>query len=140
MKTGFLKTLCGFTLVSILFACASQVTPSAKLGGKYREDFNSALRWKQFKVAASHMQPEFREEFLATFDELRDIHIVDVRVVDVQSFEENRRLETTLEMDYYLLPSVTVKTFRFNQSWEFRGGEDLSQAGYVIVSPFPEFP
>lgn len=141
MISAFLRTLCAFVLVSLLVACASQMTvPSAKLGEKYRKDFNSALRWKQYKVAASHMQPELRSEFLAIFDELKDIHIVDVRVVDAQSFDENSRFETTLEMDYYLLPSVTVKTFRFDQSWEFQGSEEQPQRGYSIVSPFPEFP
>jgi len=43
-------------------------------------------------------------------------------------------------MDYYLLPSVSVKTFRFEQSWEFFGGDDQPQNGYFIVTPFPKFP
>lgn len=140
MKTGLIKALCGFALVSLLFACASQIAPSAELGGKYRKDFNSALRWKQFKVAAGHMKPEHSKAFLATFDELRDIDIVDVREVSVETFDENRRIEVTIEIEYYLLPSVTVKTFRFDQIWEFQGDETQSPIGYFIVSPFPEFP
>jgi hypothetical protein len=86
------------------------------------------------------MKPEFREDFLAAFNDLKDIHIVDVRLIDLQSSQEDRRFEATLEMDYYLLPSVTVKTFRFKQTWIYFDGEDPVLQGFLIVTPFPAFP
>lgn len=140
MIADFIKVLCGFVLVLSLLACGQHVPPSAELGETHRDDFNYALRWKKFKGAAEYMRPEHRKAFLATFDKLKDIHIIDVREVSVEPFDENQRFDTTLEMDYYLLPSVSVKTFRFEQSWEFFGGEDQPQNGYFIVTPFPEFP
>jgi hypothetical protein len=53
---------------------------------------------------------------------------------------EGRRFETTIEMDYYILPSITVKTFRFEQTWVLFDGEDPALQGFLIVTPFPEFP
>ena len=103
-----------------------------------RDDFMNAMRWKRYNVAAGLMQPEYAEEFLKTFRALKDIHIVDVRLIDVKRSAEGHRFDTTIEMDYYLLPSVTVKTFSFDQGWEFFGDENTE--AFFIVSPFPEFP
>ena len=105
-----------------------------------RDDFMNALRWKRYQVAASLMQPEYGQEFLKTFRTLKDIHIVDVRLLDIKRSAEGWRFDTTMEMDYYLLPSVTVKTFSFDQTWEFFSGEDSKGQAYFIVTPFPDFP
>ncbi len=43
-------------------------------------------------------------------------------------------------MDYYLLPSVTVKTFSFDQTWVYFNGEDSPQTGFLIITSFPDFP
>jgi len=125
----------------ILAACGGHVqTPPDKLDEMSRDDFNSALRWKKFQVAASLMKPEYREDFLTTFNSLKDLNIVDVRLVDLKNSQEDRRFETTIEMDYYILPSITLKTFRFKQAWVFFDGEDPALQGFLIVTPFPEFP
>lgn len=140
MMMNFLKAICVFTLISILFACGTHISPSPKLAELHHKDFTKALRWKQFKVAASHIDEEYRKAFLETFNEVKDIDIVDVRLNDIQFFEDNNRFETSIEMDYILLPSVTLKTFRFDQTWEFKEGANQSYGGYVITTPFPEFP
>ena len=124
-----------------LLACSGPMQPPVNIGEKSQEDFMSALRWKQYQAAASLMQPEFRQEFIQTFNAFRDdLHISDVRVVNLQVFEEGRRRETAVEMDYYLLPSVRVKTFRFDQIWLYSEGSDSQPEGFFIVTPFPEFP
>lgn len=140
MPLNFLKRLCGFILVLMLVACSNHVQPVAKIGEMSRGDFMSSMRWKRFKIAASLIQPEHRQAFMATFSTLKDIHITDVRLIDLQTSEEDRRFETTTEMDYYLLPSVTVKTFRFDQSWVYFDGNDPARQGFLIVTPFPDFP
>lgn len=134
------KVLCGFLLVLTLAACASHMPPTGNLAEDSRADFMNAMRWKRFQVAASLMEPQLRQDFLATFAPLRDIHIVDVRLMEVQPFDGERRFEAIVEMDYYLLPSVTVKTFSFAQSWEYFSGDDPERQGFLIVTPFPDFP
>ena len=141
MTLNFSKLFCGLLLALLLAACIGQSqVPPDKIAEMSRDDFMSAMRWKQYQVAANLMKPEFREDFLAAFNDLKDIHIVDVRLIDLQSSQEDRRFETTLEMDYYLLPSVTVKTFRFKQTWIYFDGEDPALQGFLIVTPFPAFP
>lgn len=139
-KTGW--TLCyGFFLVLALIGCNYHSKQVAETGDDSLQDFNSALRWKQYQVAASLMQPEFREEFITTFSAFRDdLHISDVREVSRQTFEEGRRIETVVEMDYTLMPSIVVKTFSFDQVWVYSEESDTSPGGFFIVTPFPEFP
>jgi len=140
MKTRFIRVLSGFVLGLTLLACSHHITPSAKLGAMFRDDFSNALRWKQFKVASEHMQPEIGKAFMAKFSEMKDLNIADVRLVDVQSYDGESRFDATFEMDYFILPSVTLKTFRFEQSWEFLTEPGQVQGRYVIVTPFPDFP
>jgi hypothetical protein len=137
---SFWKGLCIFVLALIVVACASQVKPTAKLGEKSLDTFMSDLRWKSFKSAASLMLPEHRQGFIKTFTTLKDIDITDVRLIDLQTLEEGQRFEATVEMEYYLLPSVTLKTFKFDQTWLFFAGDDPAQQGFLIVTPFPDFP
>ena len=140
MMAALGKALVGIFLLFSVTACSSTLDPDVKLAEMSRDDFMSSMRWKSYKVAASLMLPEYRQDFLETFDRLKDIHIIDVRMINFKPEDENRRFEATLEMDYYLLPSVTVKTFRFDQTWELFGDENQSQQGYFIVTPFPPFP
>lgn len=141
MTLNFVKIFCGLVLMAIVSGCTgSPQAPPDKLAEMSSDDFISALRWKQYQVAASLMKPEFRDDFIATFMALKDIHIVDVRQVNMKTFQEGRRFEATLEMDYYLLPSVTVKTFQFQQTWVYFEGEDPALQGFLITTPFPAFP
>ena len=134
------KAICLLGLVLALVACSTHLSPSPKFAELHHQDFSKALRWKQFKVAAGHMDEEFRKPFLETFSNGNDIDIIDVRLLDLQFFDNSNRFDVSFEMDYILLPSVTLKTFRFDQTWEFRENVNGSYPGYVIISPFPEFP
>ena len=141
-RTGW-KFFCGFFLILTLAGCSGYVQQKhiSEITELSREDFISALRWKQYQDAASHMQPEFRKEFIQTFSAFRDdLHISDVREVAMQSFEDGRRIETVVEMDYTLLPSITLKTFTFDQIWVYTEDSDTSEESFLIVTPFPEFP
>ena len=144
MPLNFLKRLCIFILVLMLAACAVQQKLEHKqvteLGEASRDDFMKSMRWKRFKIAASLIHREHRQDFMATFKPLRDIHITDVRLISLQPAADGRRFETSIEMDYYLLPSVTVKTFRFDQTWVYSDGDGSTPKGFFITTPFPEFP
>lgn len=124
--------LCG------LSGCA-WIYPPEKQGRGHLDNFIYALRWMQFNAAAAYLKPELREDFLAQFDDIRDLTVVDVRLDEVTLSADGKQIETRLEMDYYLLPSTTIKTFPILQTWNYfesgrAGGE------YLIVTPFPAFP
>ncbi|NIR95110.1 MAG: hypothetical protein GWO08_16050 [Gammaproteobacteria bacterium] len=141
MMTLASKFCCGLLVLFTLLACSSHVQSKGKLAELSRDDFMSAMRWKQYGVAAGMMQhEEDREHFMTTFRELKDLHITDVRLVKSKSFEGGNRINVTLEMDYYLPPSVTLETFTFDQTWIYHGEEGSLNQGFLIVTPFPDFP
>ena len=141
MILNVMKVLGSAAILFSLLACSSHLDkPVTEVAEMSRDDFMNALRWKQYKVAAEFMLPENRKDFLATFRKLKDIHITDVRLLDLQETAEGRRFETSIEMDYYLLPSVSVKTFSFSQDWVYFAGEDSAQKGFRIITSFPDFP
>ena len=141
MILNVMKVLGSAAILFSLLACSSHFDkPVTEVAEMSRDDFMNALRWKQYKVAAEFMLPENRKDFLTTFNKLKDIHITDVRLLDLQETAEGRRFETSIEMDYYLLPSVSLKTFCFTQDWVYFAGEDSSQKGFRIITSFPDFP
>ena len=141
MSLNCCKRWCLLMIVLSLFACSStRLQPIGTIGEMSRNDFMNAMRWKRFKDAASFMQADHRQDFMAIFTPLKGLHITDVRLASLQESAEDRRFEASFEMDYYLLPSVTVKTLSFDQTWVFFDGDDPAKQGFIIVSPFPAFP
>ncbi len=140
MDLNFWRKLCCLMLVLMLVACGSHLQPSADLAETSQHNFMKAMRWNKFRSAARYLVPEHRKDFLETFLPLKDIHIVDVKLVDLLPSKENRRFDTTIEMEYYLPPSMTVKTLNLDQTWSYFDGEDPTRQGFLISTPFPDFP
>ncbi|MDH3998179.1 MAG: hypothetical protein OET90_05005 [Desulfuromonadales bacterium] len=104
------------------------------------DDFLFAMRWHEFDAAASQMLPELQDDFMAIFQDMDDLQIIEMRTTKRVAEVEGRKLKVTVEMDYYLLPSVAIKTFRFDQTWLFYDPEEGPLHGYYITTPFPAFP
>ncbi len=139
MIRPLIKTLCVMISLMVLFGC-NTINSSKQSRQNSLNDFTTAMRWNRFPVAAGLMSPELREDFVNTFEAVKQIHIIDVRVVNMQPKNEGRRLFATIEMQYYLPPSATVKTFRFDQTWDYFDAKDQPLQGFFIVTPFPVFP
>ncbi len=127
------------TLTLALSACAL-LNPPAKQRKAALEDFVYALRWQRYPEASQFFVREQRRGFLDYFEELKDLNITDVRLKRVDQSAEERRAEVRLEIDYYLLPSVTLKTLNVEQTWVYFETADADSNGYLITTPFPKFP
>jgi len=104
------------------------------------DDFMYALRWQRYQEAAAFFTSEHRRAFLDQMEDLRDLKVTDVRLQRVEPADEGRRVETRLEMDYYLLPSATLKTLRIDQTWVYSATGDSAGGSFLITTPFPKFP
>lgn len=138
-----IRTLCtGLLLLILLAGCNPMhlLDPPSKQGQNAIDDFIFALRWQQYPAAAALLANEHQEAFLASFQDLNGLDIVDVELETVHMKDEGRRAETTIRMEYYLLPSAAVKTFRFKQTWALVQGMDMEKQEYRAVTPFPPFP
>ena len=138
-----LFALAALLLLGGLSGCAmdQMINPPAKQGEKALEEFIRALRLEEYQAAASHLAPEYRQDFLDTFNPLKkDLTIIDVRIDEITLIEEGRQADVALEMEYFLLPSPSVKTFLFNQTWVYYDAKEKEPAYYQIETPFPPFP
>jgi hypothetical protein len=130
-----------FLVPAILFlaACATLEPPAARFPTTV-DNFLQQLRWKDFQGASQHMAEEYREDFLNQFSGLNDLRITDVRLESTTIREKDQLMETWAVLEYYLLPSISIKTFPFRQEWELRGADRYHTGTWVIVTPFPKFP
>ncbi len=105
-----------------------------------QRDFSERLRWRDFAGAARYMAPEAAADFNRRFSDLPDLNITDVRLDSAEFSADGKRVETRNSVEYFLLPSATIKTFRYEQAWEVVGGDRWHGGTWLIVTPFPPFP
>jgi hypothetical protein len=96
-----------------------------------------ALRWQRYQDAAAFFTSEHREAFLTQIETIqKSLNVTDIRLQRLDLKDDGRRAETRMEMDYYILPSASLKTMRIDQTWiYFESG-----GGFLITTPFPKFP
>ena len=133
------RSLAALAALFLLCSCGAMVRAEADLTRESR-DFTQRLRWGDFQGAARHMADPYRDEFLSLFQGISDLHIVDVRLESVDQPHSELEGEVEMVLEYYQLPSVSVKEFRFRQQWRYEGGSRYHAGLWQIVSPFPPFP
>lgn len=127
-------------LVTFLLAACAALAPSAKDRKEALDDFMYALRWQRYQEASTFFTNAHRDAFLDQMDQHKGLNVTDVRLARIALQEEGRRAEALLEMDYYMLPSATLKTLRIKQSWVYFEAVDGEPGGFLITTPFPAFP
>jgi len=138
MRSSISRCFLLFTVL-VLTACGA-FNPIEKQRTAAVDDFMYALRWQRYQEAAAFFTSEHRRAFLDQMEALRDLNVTDVRLQRVEPADEGRHVETRLEMDYYLLPSATLKTLRIDQTWVYSTTGDSAGGSFLISTPFPKFP
>lgn len=136
MIRAFLTTL---LFAVLLCSCAKSID----MGPGFKElstHFAQAVRWQDFPGAAKFIAEEERDAFLKQFPRNKDLHMTDVRYERVAVDEETGEAETILFVEYYMLPSVTIKEWRWTQKWARIDAEFPKGGFWQIESPAPDFP
>jgi hypothetical protein len=128
-----------FLLTLLLVGCGLTAQPKKEFQPVFK-DYVERLRWGDHQQVAAYLPESAREEFLHRFSALDDLHIVDVRLESVDFSEEGLRAHTTLALEYYLIPSITVRKVRLRQEWSYQGGDRYHPGTWKLVDPFPPFP
>ena len=121
-----------------LVACAALNSP-AKQQKEALDKFMYALRWRLHPEAAAYFTDEYGEAFLAQMEALVGLNVTEVRLNKVEIKEEGQRADTVMEMDYFILPSTTLKTLKIKQTWRYLGPAG-ADGRYLITTPFPQLP
>lgn len=127
-------------LLSLVFAagCASKPSPGSSLL-KVTKAFSERMRWEDFDVVAAYVAAEEREAFLANWKVGDDLKVVETQVEGIKMLDEDTA-EVSMTIDYYLLPSTTVKQVESQQEWRYTAGEKFQIGSWELVSGVPMLP
>ncbi|RME41520.1 MAG: hypothetical protein D6794_00465 [Deltaproteobacteria bacterium] len=135
-----------FLLLCLLLAgCAfySSLTEPEKQRRAFElvtDHFTQRLRWQDYAAAAESVEAGLRQSFLDRFSKDTDLKITDVRQEGLVLDETGIRAEGELVIEYYRLPSLTVKTVRLPVVWRFFGADSESPVGWKITNIQLELP
>jgi hypothetical protein len=126
-------------LVLTLSACAaiSQQQRETKRSTAL-DDFIYVLRWQRYEEASMYFTREQRPDFLDLIDDLKGLNITEVRLKRAVPTPDRRKAEVRLEIDYYLLPSATLKTMQIDQTWVYFETPESDGNGFLITTAFPK--
>jgi len=104
-------------------------------------DFMKRLRWKDYNGAAKYFTEGGSEPFLEQLRQTeKDLNITDVRLDSAEFHAPDQTMASWLVVDYFLLPSNSLKSFRFELQWHYREGGEKLLGTWRITSHFPPFP
>ena len=96
-----------------------------------------AIRWHELdKNTLIYVDESLREEFLKRVNADDKVQVVDYRIKNQQCWPKTKTAEMTVEWDYYIPPSVTVKTFKDDQKWRYV--EDDTRHVWLLTTLLPE--
>ena len=122
-------------LLLMLAACHSLPGGTGEELQRNVRDYNRMQRWQEGGEAVTRfVPPRHQPDYLRRAGEGHSPHIVDYRVGPVSWQTPGSVAVVPVEVDYYLPPSVTVKTIVDKQEWSYAEGQ-----GWKITSPPPEF-
>jgi len=127
-------------LLCLLIIFALLGCGSFNIRGKLDESitqYNDLLR-KHMLDAASHFTTEtVAREFEARAEAAKGVKVIDYRIVAVKYDEKKSEAEARVEIDYYSLATLRMKTLTDNQKWVYL--EEQGSKRWRLTSPLPEF-
>jgi hypothetical protein len=104
-----------------LTACATHTGLSEEFDRNMKA-YNRMLRWHEIENAVmTYSDSEQREESLKQAETLkkRGLSVTDYRILSSQYLPEKKTGDVIAEFDYYILPSIRVKTITYRQEWVY---------------------
>ena len=126
-------------LLLMLSACQSlHYMNVAEDFDKGTRSYLKMVRWNELdKAPLTFVDEPLREEFEKRIKGRKDVQIADYRVKYMDCRPEKGEGEVTVEWDYYIPPSVKLKTVEDAQKWRYIEKEE--QKGWLLKTLLPEF-
>ena len=120
MKTRIEYALSLFVCLALTAGCA------AYSDMKKQDDFSETSKsyekmifWSNYDTADSFRDPQERETHPADIDELKNIKVTSYSVKKVSVSEDQAEVRQIVEIGYYRVDQVTLKTMRDQQVWAY---------------------
>jgi hypothetical protein len=131
--------------VTLLILSSCQSMRESIRNARIADEFTSTskgyariIRWHEFdKSTLVYIDEPLRKDFQKRIMAADQVKLVDYRVKDLECWPEKGTAEVTVEWDYYVPPSVTVKTLIDPQKWRYV--EDKNRGGWLLTTLLPVF-
>ncbi len=133
MKTLFFSLLLTVALVS----CNTQRSIKAGFEKNFR-NYNELVRWHQLEEASLYPADSISAEYRERLKAAKNVAVVDYRVINIKYDEKKNEAEVKVEIDYYKLSTLSLKTVIDNQKWTYQ--EKEGKGLWRLMSLLPDFP
>jgi hypothetical protein len=126
--------ICIFILM--IFACAS-IKETKKLGlfDETTRAYARAIRWTDFETANAFLKISDSDSKLPDFEKLKQIKVTSYEVKQTILATDKSGAIHIVEIQYFNVRNVTVKTLRDRQFWEY----DEKEERWFLISGLPDF-
>lgn len=124
--------------MTLLAGCTNPIRPSREEWPQIGDEFAQALRW-DIKAAATFVADEEAAEFQAAFPDDGLLRIIDVRHEPVSGVV-NDRAQGKLTLEYYRIPSVTIKKLVIPVVWNCTSGSAIKPCSWRLIEPPKRLP
>ncbi len=101
-------------------------------------DYLNMVRWHELeKAPLSFIDDSLREDFQKRIDAAREVKIFDYRVRNLRCDVQKGEAGLSVDWDYYIPPSVKVKSVEDVQKWRYVGEKDKGL--WMLKTLLPEF-
>lgn len=124
-------------LILLIAGCAS-LADEKESWMKFDEISRSyllALRWGEYEAAYGFKKLPGANEKLPDFEDLKDVKVTFYRVKQTIISEDEMIVLQIVDLQYYRMRNVTVKTITDTQKWEY----DQEKERWYLVSELPNF-
>jgi hypothetical protein len=105
---------------------------------KSSKRYNQMLRWHELNLAGSTFGDEsVKEEYAERARAAKGVMIADYRVLSQECNPQKKTAKVVVEIEYYIPPSVTLKTLEDVQKWEYV--ENNETKFWRLKTLLPEF-
>ena len=108
-------------IVLLAAGCGSLVPKTGETLDESIRSYNDGIRWARYEVAATHVPPAQRAQFIDGWDERsKDLRITDYELVKVDRHGD-REARVEIKVEWYKDSEGRVHETRAQQTWEQHG-------------------
>lgn len=124
--------------MTLLAGCTNPIRPSREEWPQIGDEFAQALRW-DLKAASTFVADEEAEEFQSDFPADGMLRIIDARH-EPSGVAKDDQVQGTVTVEYYRIPSVTIKKQVLPVVWSCTGGSAIKPCSWRLTQPPKRLP
>ena len=121
MRVPFLAGIALLTCLTTLIGCASfLVVNRMDSFNDTAKSYKRMVFWSEFNAALSFREPEGPNSGDQTdMDALKKIRVTSYKVLRLKASDDKSQVQQVVEIDYYRMDDMTVRTFEDHQLWVY---------------------